>query len=517
MRRRTWITNIALVLGILAVAALVVGVLRPAPQETPLRTAVVERGDVISTVTASGSVTTPGVVDLSFPIPGTVTLLAVDPGDRVRTGQLLAEIDSTMAEQQVAAAESALAQAEAAAFGSTTSVQSASEALDTARRAQRAADARLDQAVRQAREGLLAARDLWSPACADASRNSCPNPSAAAVVGAAQGAVDAAQVAYDLARAQATAAPGDAGANQAASTAEASLTSAQATLERTVTDLRRAGQDAVRVARQALESAQSTRRLGRIQNAQAVQAAEAALAAAQASTGAGAARPADTAVTAAQSALVSAQTALEQTRLVAPIAGIVGGSTLVLGQSSAVGVPAPNLSIVPARVPEVVAGFAESDAADIATNDAALVSFEALPGFSVDGSVVAIDPLPTTSLTGLVSYGVRIGLADLPAGLRQGMTASVSIVVDQATDVLRVPQGAIVTTDAVSTVEVLADDDTRGTVEVTLGIRGDTDTEITSGLVEGQTVVIPSADDGVGLTFPSGGVPGSRRTSGGSG
>jgi RND family efflux transporter MFP subunit len=50
---------------------------------------------------------------LSFKVPGTIERLAVDVGDRVRSGQLLAELDSRDFELQVEDAEAALRQARA--------------------------------------------------------------------------------------------------------------------------------------------------------------------------------------------------------------------------------------------------------------------------------------------------------------------------------------------------------------------------------------------------------------------
>jgi HlyD family secretion protein len=73
-----------------------------------------------------------------------------------------------------------------------------------------------------------------------------------------------------------------------------------------------------------------------------------------------------------------------------------------------------------------------------------------------------------------------------------GMNATVTIIVDQVQDVLYVPASAIQTEGQSSVVTIQNDDGstTRQTVET--GLTNGTNTEITNGLEEGQTVIIPS-------------------------
>lgn len=72
------------------------------------------------------------------------------------------------------------------------------------------------------------------------------------------------------------------------------------------------------------------------------------------------------------------------------------------------------------------------------------------------------------------------------------MNASVTIIVDQAQDVLMVPDGAIQTEGRNSVVEVQKDDGSTENVIVQTGLTNGTNTEITQGLEEGQTVIIPT-------------------------
>ncbi len=96
--------------------------------------------------------------------------------------------------------------------------------------------------------------------------------------------------------------------------------------------------------------------------------------------------------------------------------------------------------------------------------------------------------------TGAIPFeGARkpAGIADTDAKPLPGMNASVTITVDQAKDVLIVPAQAIQTEGFQSVVEVLNDDGSTESVVVQTGITDGTNTEITEGLEEGQTVIVP--------------------------
>jgi HlyD family secretion protein len=71
------------------------------------------------------------------------------------------------------------------------------------------------------------------------------------------------------------------------------------------------------------------------------------------------------------------------------------------------------------------------------------------------------------------------------------MNATVIITVQQAQNVLVVPDRAIQTQGTSSVVEVQKDDGSTETVVVQTGLSNGTNTEITAGLEEGQTVILP--------------------------
>jgi macrolide-specific efflux system membrane fusion protein len=135
---------------------------------------------------------------------------------------------------------------------------------------------------------------------------------------------------------------------------------------------------------------------------------------------------------------------------------------------------------------QVVAGFAEADATSIAAGQGATVTLAALPSTEVAGSVVAISPIPSV-VSNVVTYDVTIGLDHAPATVKDGMTADVSIIVDIARNVLELPNAAITTVGSTSTVQ-LVQGSTTVTRDVTIGLVGESETEITSGLAKGDEV-----------------------------
>ena len=182
MRRRTLWVNVGIGVAIAAVLGLIVVSLRPSSQAPEERTVTVARGDVTATVTASGTVERSGVVDLTFATPGTVTSVDVAAGDVVSAGDVVATVDDTAARQQLAAAESTLAQAVQTSASSDASVASASAALSDASRVAQQTNKRNKLAVEQAQESLAVAEDLWDELLSGPDECHVPQPVGAGAV-----------------------------------------------------------------------------------------------------------------------------------------------------------------------------------------------------------------------------------------------------------------------------------------------------------------------------------------------
>ena len=200
---------------------------------------------------------------------------------------------------------------------------------------------------------------------------------------------------------------------------------------------------------------------------------------------------AELAVKTAQIALDQAKLNLTGSQLIAPFDGVVAVVSIQVGQqvsSSAEAVTLVNLSQLEAQV-----NVSETDLPSIKVGQSVQVTFDALTGQTFTGTVTNVALVGTTS-SGVVNYPVTIAL-DQPGAsaslseIRPGMSANVSIVVEQRDNILLVPNRAVKTSGKQKTVTVLKDGKSTQ-VTVTLGLSGDTQSEVTSGLNEGDVVVI---------------------------
>lgn len=116
------------------------------------------------------------------------------------------------------------------------------------------------------------------------------------------------------------------------------------------------------------------------------------------------------------------------------------------------------------------------------------------------------DPLfGTISSIGLIStasgetasYPVVVTVTGTPTGLHDGTSATVTLIYQQLTDVLTVPSAAIHTTNGQTTVDKVSGDQQVST-PVEIGDSDGTNTQITSGLVEGDEVAVTVTTGGAG-------------------
>jgi macrolide-specific efflux system membrane fusion protein len=172
---------------------------------------------------------------------------------------------------------------------------------------------------------------------------------------------------------------------------------------------------------------------------------------------------------------------------------------------------------------QVSASFAEADIVSLRVGQAASFTFDAIANSSATGEVLAIAPLSNSSTgTGnLMTYTVTFSLVGAPDGVKPGMTAQVSVVTAQALGVLAVTSTALTERGNLYTVTLkpttIGGAGVRKTV--TVGLKGDLATEITSGLKAGDQLVIRSTTSSSASNgFPTiTGVPGGTVIGGGAG
>lgn len=101
---------------VLAVAAAGFGLWRwlsPKPVEVRYRTAAIERGDLVETITANGIINPVRVVSVGTQVSGTVQALYADFNDRVKAGQVLLRLDPALFAARLQASQASLANARA--------------------------------------------------------------------------------------------------------------------------------------------------------------------------------------------------------------------------------------------------------------------------------------------------------------------------------------------------------------------------------------------------------------------
>lgn len=241
----------------------------------------------------------------------------------------------------------------------------------------------------------------------------------------------------------------------------------------------------------------------------------------------------------AQVTVDTAQNSVDQTELKAPQAGVVLAVNGKVGESSSGGASTGSTSttsttsagttggaasaasasassagtgfVTIANLSQlaITANIAEADAAKIQLGQPATITFPAT-NQTATGSVTQITPQSTVA-NNVVLYPIQVSLVTAPPGVGVGSTASLSITAGSATDVLEAPNLAITSLGTRHTVTVRRDgSDT--VVPVTLGLAGDTESEIVSGVAQGDVLVLPSAT--AGTTTGTGAGAGFPRTGG---
>jgi HlyD family secretion protein len=165
---------------------------------------------------------------------------------------------------------------------------------------------------------------------------------------------------------------------------------------------------------------------------------------------------------------------------------------------------------------QVVVPFEESDAAKVAPNQKVQVSFDAVPDLERDGTVLSIAP-NGTNISGVTNYYATILLNQSDPRLKAGQTAEAGVLTSSRDNVLVVPNSAVIKQGNGSYVNVAGPDGKPVLHQFQPGLVGDDNTEVLSGLNEGQQIMLPQAQPrpGAGSGSTSGG--GGRGGGGGGG
>jgi len=487
----------------LAIAGFVIARPPSAPAAT-VRTTSVVRGTVLSSVQASGNVQAGQTYSVNFQTGGQITDIDVQVGQSVTKGEALAHLDPSIDAANLASANASLQAAQARV------VQL--EEVETPQ--QRAADAAALAAVQQqASAAQTSLNQAQQSASTDAQQlQQALNDANTKLQGDTTAKAPASQISQDqsaLAQAQNAQTTGVAKDQQAVTQAQNQLSQAQLQVTSTV------AQNNVK---------EEPPQVGDLSTAQA-------------------------AVTQAQAQVESAQQTMGWTTLVAPASGVVTGINGVVGQavsgggltatagsttasagtgstgssgagatgssgggstgssgagggsggttasasssSSSASAGTTFITITNLDSLTVKAGFAETDATKLQVGQPAVVTFNALPNLQAAATVTEVD-VNSTLVSNVVTYFATVALTNTPAGVKPGMTASVTVTVGKREGVLTLPSAAVRGNGTTGTVTTM-DGTAQRAETVSVGLRGDTSVEITSGLNVGDTVVLPSS------------------------
>ncbi|WP_248948518.1 efflux RND transporter periplasmic adaptor subunit [Oerskovia enterophila] len=137
---------------------------------------------------------------------------------------------------------------------------------------------------------------------------------------------------------------------------------------------------------------------------------------------------------------------------------------------------------------EAMATVGDADLPHLAVGNQVELTVDGLENM-VFGTVATIGLLPSTT-SGTATYPVTISVTGSPEGLHDGVSADAEIIYERRTDVLTVPTAAVRTVDGESVVTQAGEDGEEVTTVVTVGETTGSLVEITSGLEEGDEVLV---------------------------
>jgi RND family efflux transporter MFP subunit len=419
-------------------------------------TLVVDQGDVALTVAATGPLQASQKVSLSFTATGKVASINITEGDRVRKGQTIAALDTVDLNDAVLTAQA--------------KVNSAQNSLNTLTDKPRNVDVNVAKAQLNAANAQLyqAQHSGVDPITVKLNQLSLENAKNALWQQELTRDSDQKQKSDAKLQVQKDQFPSDVQENSSITQKDYNVQIAEANLQAAQTQTGNVGsiasaQQAVTQAQGALNDLLDGGNVNDVKQAQAN-------------------------LKAAQAGLDLAKTNLTKATLVSPFDGIVAQVNLHLGEQAPTGAAAVMLDTSSFYVDVSVD---QTDVSKLAVNQPASLTFDALPGVTVDGKVTRIADTGAKS-GNVVTYPVRVVLDPAGKPLLSSMTATVTITTNIAKNVVRVRNRFITRnrTTGKATVNVRQPDGTFKQVPVTLGVANDTYTEIKSGLNVGDTIAI---------------------------
>jgi membrane fusion protein, macrolide-specific efflux system len=206
--------------------------------------------------------------------------------------------------------------------------------------------------------------------------------------------------------------------------------------------------------------------------------------------------------------------------IVAPMAGTVSNLTIAEGMVLTATTNSSSSTVSSSRVgtivtigqPLVTFNVSEIDIPRVKTGQKATITFDSLTDKTFTGKVVAVDRIGSVT-SGVTNYPVVIRLDTNSDQILTNMSAAANIIINSKENVIAVPSSAVQTANGQSTVRILKGQ-TVESIAVETGLTSDMETEIISGINEGDVVITSTTSStsstNSGSSIFSGGFGGAR-------
>src|SRR6201988_4328426 len=363
-------------------------------------TARVERRNLRNTVTATGALQAVTTVQVGSQASGTISALYADFDSTVKKGQVVAQLDPSTAKAQVDQARANLQNARAGLANAQAAVVNSRAGVSDAKARNLAAQSTVqnNQAGVSAAEANVAVLKAQQDDALSLLKQQESLLKAGVI---AQRDYDVAQTAYK--------------------TAEARYTQAVAQLN------------------QAKLTEQSASTAGIAQSQATVEQSQAQVQQSQAQVQQAAAQ-----VQQATAALSLAEVNLSHTTITSPIDGVVVSRDVNVGQTVAASLSAPTLFTIANDLTQmqVIANIDQADIGLVEQAKSVKFSVDASPGKEYEGKIQEMRLNPV-NVQNVVTYNVVINVANPEQQLKPGMTANLTITIDERNNVLKVPNSAL--------------------------------------------------------------------------
>jgi len=449
--KRRWIIGAVLVIVLLCVLNVF---FRPKTGIANLQTAMVTRGDLTSTIGATGTVRAAQTVTMYWQTSGEVEMVAVKVGDTVTKGEELANLVTSSLPQNIILARSNLVDAQ--------------QNFDNVKNSS-LASAQAQQALANAQKALTDAKNrVTSMDWVRGSSDQIDEANASLVL--AKQALQKAQDFFDMFKHLDPGNPQYAQAYSQLAAAQQKKDSAQANLDYLEGHYNDT-EAAISAANLAVAQANyddAVREWGRLKDG-----------------------PDQADVDAAQAKVDAAQALLDEARLTAPFDGTVTEVSSSAGDQVTLGTKALRIDNFTQLLVDV--DISEVDIHAMKVGQDVILTFDAITGKTYHGKVITVSRAGEVT-QGVTSFTVTIEMTDADSDVLPGMTADANVVSQTFANVLLIPNRAVRTVNNKLVVYVLQNGQPVA-VTITLGATSDTYSELATGDVKvgDQIVINPSS------------------------